>query len=306
MVQNRSTYASWDGLEAILLVGRHGTVRAAAEAVGVAHTTLARRIAAAERELGITAFVKSVKGYVPTEEGEIVIERAGKMAFEASVMAKSLDTADQPLAGSVRVSLSSTILTHIVAPMLSEFHTRYPGIELVFDIADTLVDLDRRDADVVLRMQQAPAPDLVGRRIGQVHVAAYQHIGSEHDRSVNQDCVPVIGWGDPRQVHQAFSRLGIENFQIVASTPDIAAQVALSAAYKAVLELPCYVGDTLKQLRRVSDVAYGFSELWCLTHTSLRASRRVRAVTDFLSEGLSVHRGLIEGGGRDAAKTELA
>ena len=61
-MRDRSTAAGWDGLRAILLVGRHGTVRAAADAAGVAHTTLARRVAAAERQLGIVAFVRSVKG----------------------------------------------------------------------------------------------------------------------------------------------------------------------------------------------------------------------------------------------------
>ena len=54
MVQKHSKRLSWDGMQAILLVARHGTVRAAASEIGVAHTTLAHRISVAEQTMGVS------------------------------------------------------------------------------------------------------------------------------------------------------------------------------------------------------------------------------------------------------------
>ena len=158
---------SWDGLEAILMVGRHGTVRAAARRIGVAHTTLAKRIAAAERELGTVAFVKSVKGYVPTEDGRRIIAHAERMGFEVRAIRSQIGAvaAGEALRGTVRVAMISPILTAVLAAHLETFAIRHPGLALDLVLDDRLADLDRQQADIAVRLQSDPAPGLVGRRL---------------------------------------------------------------------------------------------------------------------------------------------
>jgi len=46
----------WDGLQVFLAVARSGRVSAAARRLGVEHTTVARRIAALEKTLGVSLF----------------------------------------------------------------------------------------------------------------------------------------------------------------------------------------------------------------------------------------------------------
>ena len=61
--------------------------------------------------------------------------------------------------------------------------------------------------------------------------------------------------------------------------------------------LPCYVGDTEVQLRRVSSASGSDarSALWLLTHSDLKRTARVRAVMDFLAIALGSERALVEG-----------
>ena len=62
--------------------------------------------------------------------------------------------------------------------------------------------------------------------------------------------------------------------------------------------LPCFIGDVLPALARLSDpVSEIGASLWLLTHPDLKASARVRAFMDHAWEALSRRRGLLEGRG---------
>ena len=121
MVQKHSTRISWDGLEAICLVARHGTVRRAAYEIGVAHTTMAKRVATAENNLGIVAFVRGPKGYVPTDAGRKIIAHAERMSHEAAAITNNLMGADSEVAGKVRISLLPSVLSDVLSRHLGSF-----------------------------------------------------------------------------------------------------------------------------------------------------------------------------------------
>ena len=63
-----------------------------------------------------------------------------------------------------------------------------------------------------------------------------------------------------------------------------------------VAALPCYLGDTMRGLRRVrGPVPEMATELWVLTHEDLKRTARIRALTDWLVERLSRDRDLLVG-----------
>jgi DNA-binding transcriptional LysR family regulator len=65
----------WDDVGYFLAVGRGGSVRAAAERLGVNHSTVLRRIAQLEERLGARMFEKLPSGYRLTDAGEEVLGR---------------------------------------------------------------------------------------------------------------------------------------------------------------------------------------------------------------------------------------
>ncbi len=296
MVQKRSKRLSWSGIEAILLVARHGTVRAAASSLGVAHTTLAHRISVAEAAMGVPAFIKGTTGYRLTDEGKAIVERAEFMASEAEELERYLDGAGGALVGDVRVSLNSSLLKHIVAPAVRILTDRHPGIRMHFDTGDALTNLDKRESDVVLRMQREPQPSLFGRKLCSVFSAAYIANGA-FDPDINGSTpIPVIGWSQPDAVQDVFAKLGLPNVQVIANTTDIDAQAAIAKTTAAVVELPCYVGDSDPNLRRLPGTStHLLNDLWLLTHDSIRKSPRIRAVFEALSAAVLQKRALLEG-----------
>src|ERR1700730_10854537 len=72
------TMIDWDDVRYFLAVARGGSVRAAAERVGVNHATVLRRVAQLEQRLGAYMFEKLPSGCV-TAAGEEVLELAEQM-----------------------------------------------------------------------------------------------------------------------------------------------------------------------------------------------------------------------------------
>ncbi len=59
----------WDDLRYALAVARGRTLSAAAERLGVSHTTVSRRLRALEERLGVTLFDVRPEGYFPHRGG---------------------------------------------------------------------------------------------------------------------------------------------------------------------------------------------------------------------------------------------
>ena len=172
MVQISSAKVSWDDLAAILAVARARSIRRAADELGVAHTTLARRIEAAEAALGIVAFVRSVQGYALTEAGQSILSHVERMAEEAEALGRVLAGGDQAPQGTVRITLPPAVLTYCLMNALPKFHAEFPAINLDFDTQYGFSNLNRNDADIAIRYQTAPQDHLVGICVGTTHVFA--------------------------------------------------------------------------------------------------------------------------------------
>ena len=295
MVQKRTRRLSWSGIEAILLVARCGTVRSAAATLGVAHSTLANRISVAERAMGMPAFVKSSTGYTLTEEGKAVVKHAELMANEAKEVERFLDGADKQLRGDVRVSLNCSLLSHIAAPAVKILRKQHPGVRMIFQTGDSVLDLDKNEADIALRLQRSPQASLHGRKLCPVSSAVY----SPRETSLlnpSSETITVVGWAKPDAVEAAFFDAGLGSISIVASVADIDAQVAIAKSASAIVEIPCYIGDKDAELKRVPNTPIKhLSDLWLVTHESMRKSPRIRAVFEALSAAVLKQRSLIEG-----------
>ena len=67
---------NWDDLRFFLALSREGSVSRAGKALGVNHTTVARRIGALEDQLGTRLFDRMADGYEMTQAAENMYEHA--------------------------------------------------------------------------------------------------------------------------------------------------------------------------------------------------------------------------------------
>ena len=142
----------WDDVRYFLAVARGGSVRAAAERLGVNHSTVLRRIAQLEQRLGAHMFEKLPSGYRLTAAGEEVLELAVQMEASSHQLETRVFGRDQSVRGLLRVTLPPPLATHLLMPDFADFARLHPDIEMDILSSGELANLTNREADVAIRV----------------------------------------------------------------------------------------------------------------------------------------------------------
>lgn len=292
---------AWTDLQHVLSVADHGSVAAAARALGVNHTTVLRRVGAFEKSLGVKLFARSPTGYVLTAAGEEIAAAARAMQDTVHAIERKVAGRDLQLTGTVRVTTTDTLAVSLVPAALATFAAAHSAIRLEVTTTTTMVNLTKRDADVAVRATSAPPQNLVGRRVGEIAFALYAS-PAYLDRVPARRALEHHAWVAPDDslASTTIARWMSRELDV---TPVLRADTFTALAHAAaaglgVTALPCYLGDPDPGLRRVRGVipAMG-TDLWVLTHEDLRGTARIRALTDHLVNAIGARRDALEGRG---------
>jgi LysR family transcriptional regulator, regulator of abg operon len=119
----------------------HGSIRAAARALGTAQSALTEGIASLERSLGVPILARSNKGVTLTVYGEDLRRRAGAILAECERTEEALKQMRGDPVGAVSLGVTSEPLFQLLTPVLSEFRSRFPavGLHIVSAPSHTLI-----------------------------------------------------------------------------------------------------------------------------------------------------------------------
>ena len=95
---------NWDDLRFVLALARSGSLARAAKALAVDHTTVGRRVDAAEAALGLRLFTRTTTGYVPTADAERLLAPMKQVEEAVLAVERGALANDDALAGTVRVT----------------------------------------------------------------------------------------------------------------------------------------------------------------------------------------------------------
>ena len=118
-------------------VAQAGSISAAATAVRVSQPAVSRQIAELEDELGIRLLDRHPRGCRLTEAGGILAAYASRWQSVEKDAARAIEEFRGLKRGRLTVGASLTIGGYLLPGMLSEFHCRYPEIELQVEIGNT-------------------------------------------------------------------------------------------------------------------------------------------------------------------------
>ncbi len=279
---------AWDDLRVILALIRGQTLAGAAKRLDVDTSTVFRSVRAIEKRLAVTLFDRSRKGFNPTALGE----RLGQSAERVEREMRDLETdltgkAAQP-SGNLRVSTTDSVLHHYLIPSLTVFAERYPLIHLELIASNELVNLNRRDADVVIRATPAPPTHLVGRSLGKLLYAVYAATDYWQQKSTSDLNDHVWLALDDSFGDHPTHRWRRKNYPAVQPLYRFNSMFALNQAIRAGVGiglLPGLHGHDATHLQAISPLIDDIpNELWLLTHPDLRNVVRVRAFMEFCAE----------------------
>lgn len=285
----------WELWRSFLALARHGSLSAAARALGLTQPTLGRHLDQLEAALATPLFVRSPQGLAPTETALSLVPMAEAMASAAEAMARAASAQGGEISGAVRITASEVIGAEVLPPILAEFADRHPKIAFELNLSNRTEDLLRRDADIAVRMVRPSQQALIARKLGETTIGLYAHrryLGNrEPPRTLEAAAaMRLIGFDRYPVPVPAFAgvELSREMFSLRVDN-DLAQLAALRAGYGIA---GCQVGLARRDpdLIRVAEEAFAVPlETWLVMHEDLRVSARLRAVYDHLAEGLSAY-----------------
>lgn len=285
---------AWTDVQYLLAVADRGSLAAAARGLGVNHTTVLRRVGAFEQRLGVRLFDRLPTGYALTAAGEEMAAAARRMQDTLDDVERRLAGRDTALTGTVRLTTTDTLAASLVPGALARFTAAHPEVRLELTTTPAMVSLTKRDADIALRPTDRPPEHLIGRRIAEVAFAVYGAPAARRSRAQ-----PAWLGVDDSLAGTTIARWmarELAGVVPVLRADSLTALAHAAAAGHGIAALPCYLGDSRRDLRRVRGVIPAMAtQLWVLTHPDLRDAARIRAVTDWLVEQLGHARDLIEG-----------
>ncbi|MBN3815300.1 transcriptional regulator GcvA [Paraburkholderia sp. Se-20369] len=150
-------------LRAFAETGRHGSVKRAAEAMGVTSGAVSQQIRQLEERVGVTLFVRTRHGVELTEAGASVYPGL-LMAFDQ--IERALRTLEATHARkTVTISTVPSFAASWLVPRLGRFTRRHPDIEVRVEASSGLVDLHRDRVDVAIRHGLGRYPGLATERL---------------------------------------------------------------------------------------------------------------------------------------------
>lgn len=271
----------WNDMRFVLALARTGRLAAAARRLGVDDTTVARRVAAAERALGAPLFLRARDGRRElTGEGLAILPHAERMEAEAERLAAAAKGA-AAAPGTVRITATPIIANRLITPASPPFLAAHPELTIALLPDGRDYDLARREADLAIRLARPRkgGGEVKARRVGALGHGVFRAASGDPDP-------PWIAYEEASgHLPQAkwMAQIGAAPLApLRVSDAETALEAAASGLGQAVLPLAVAVGD--RRLKRVDIGAPPPSrDVWLLSPAGPKPPRFMRAVMDWLA-----------------------
>ncbi|MBR6186564.1 MAG: LysR family transcriptional regulator [Clostridia bacterium] len=139
-------------MESLLMICEKNSFTKAAEALSLTQPAISHHVHTLEQELGVRLFHRTRGEIKLTREGEITVLYARRIKGMYVKMLRALSDAERQMA-SIRVGITHTAESSMIAEVLAQYSTSAPGIRLtiITDTINNLYDLlDRYELDLAI------------------------------------------------------------------------------------------------------------------------------------------------------------
>lgn len=150
------------GLRAVEVVGRLGSLKAAAEELGVTVGAVSQQVQKVEQQLGTQLFERRARGLFPTAQGQAMQPH---LSAAMSALATAIATTARGREDALTISVAPVFAGKWLVWHLKAFNKACPGIRVRVEAAVDLVDPDRSDVDLCIRVGRGPYPGLNAEKL---------------------------------------------------------------------------------------------------------------------------------------------
>ena len=290
---------NWDEFRIVKAIAETHSLAGAAERLGLNHSTMFRRLTALEARLGMRLFERGRAGYQPTAAGADMVALATLMGDTIAEFERRVSQKEMKLSGLVRLTTLNSLGALLLPNLCVAMRARHPDLQVELILTEASLDLFRGEADLALRCMKGPLLEpLTGRRLANVPWANYAvEALTTPSGGLAAGCpwvFPADTFGPPEARRWLERHVEPRRRAATASNDLVMAELAARGVGAALL--PCYVGASRPELRRVGSADPELErELWLVAHPQALNAPRVRAVFDFLANEVTKMRARFEG-----------
>jgi len=144
-----------------------GSLTAAADALHSSLPSVVRTLAALEAELDVRLLNRTTRRIALTDEGREYVERCRRVLSEVDDAEAALTARRRNPRGRLRLTAPVMFGRMHVAPLVTDFVTRHPALQVDLSLLDRVVDLVEEGIDAAVRIGRLPDSSLVAVTVGQ-------------------------------------------------------------------------------------------------------------------------------------------
>ena len=137
----------------------------AARRLGMPVSTVSRRVAELEDQLGVRLLDRSTRNLRLTDLGSEVLEHAQRSAEASEAVQNIVSNRQSSVSGTLRLSAPPNISNTLLSPLVTAFQASYPNVRVQILIAERFVDHIGDGVDIAFRLGALKDSSLVARRI---------------------------------------------------------------------------------------------------------------------------------------------
>lgn len=285
----------WNRGRAFLATAEHGSLSAAARALGLTQPTLSRQVAGLEQDLGLLLFERVGKALHLTDSGRDMLDHFQRMGAAAERISLAASGQSTSVEGHVSISASDVTAAFILPQLLPALRRTAPGITIEIVASNTLSDLKKREADIAIRHVRPTQHDLTAKLLFHTRAHCYASDSYAAQTGLPETIADfaqarMIGYGDPARFLPQIASL-----KLPLTTANFAHWSESGVVGWEMVRQGIGIGLMSETLgNRTAEVSPVLPDLiqeitfptWLVAHRELHTNPRIRLVFDFLAKHL--------------------
>lgn len=285
---------NWDLIHSFVSVARLGSLSAAARELGTSQPTLSRNIQSLETTTQLNLFRRTTQGLELTDAGHSLMQAADNMDTFANQFQRQAAGLSEELKGSVRISANDIVGVYLLPPALKALREAHPDLQIEVVINNKPSSLNKREADIALRMFRPTQTDLVARRLPDLQLGFFAHREylQKYGEPQNLEQLlqhEIIGMDESMDFIEGGRQMGIEfipqHFSL--RTDSLLTQISLARSGAGILATHVGIAERWPELQRILLwMPLPALEFWLVCHKDVQYNQQIATIMRFLGQWL--------------------
>ena len=289
---NSELLTDWNWVRVFLAVCEKGSLSAAARSLGMSQPTLSRHIQQMETKTGLNLFKRTTQGLIPTDAAQNLLAPCQQMQELAHSLERELSGQKRQLQGNIRISANELVGVYLLPAAITEFQNMHPEVNLELLIDNEVSNLNKREADIALRMFRPSQVNLVVKRLPNLPLAMFgqnDYLKKYGTPKSVADLLDhkLIGFDEVSSYLDLAAQRGwpLKRDSFVIRTDNLLTQIALLKSGAGLVVTHKALGDALPNVKQVvAGIDIPELEFWLVCHSDVHYNRAIREFMLFLSK----------------------